>query len=63
MFKSFIKQEEEDEFDDVDIVNGKLIFKSEKKQEKEIFPKVEEIVSEWEEVVKERVDVEENEVL
>ena len=47
LFKSFMKQEEEDEFDDVDIVNGKLIFKSEKKQEKETLPKVEEIVSKW----------------
>ena len=37
LFKSFMKQEDEYEFDDVDIVNGKLIFKSEKEQKKEIF--------------------------
>ena len=60
LFKSFMKQEEEDEFDDVDIVNGKLIYKTEKKQEKEILPKVDEIVSKWEEVAKDKIDVEEN---
>jgi hypothetical protein len=55
-----MKQEEEDEFDDVDIVNGKLIYKTEKKQEKEILPKVDKIVSKWEEVAKDKIDVEEN---
>ena len=34
-----MKQEDEYEFDDVDIVNGKLIFKSEKKQENRKFNK------------------------
>ena len=34
LFKSFMKQEEEDEFDDVDIVNGKLIYKSQKKNKR-----------------------------
>ena len=60
LFKSFMKQEEEYEFDDVDIVNGKLIYKTEKKQEKEILPKVDKIVSKWEEVAKDKIDVEEN---
>jgi site-specific recombinase XerD len=55
LFKSFMKQEDEYEFDDVDIVNGKLIFKSEKKQEKETLPKVEEIVSKWEEISKKEI--------
>ena len=50
-----MKQEDEYEFDDVDIVNGKLIFKSEKKQEKETLPKVEEIVSKWEEISKKEI--------
>ena len=58
LFKSFMKQEDEYEFDDVDIVNGKLIFKSEKKQEKETLPKVEEIVSKWEENNQKGIEIE-----
>ena len=58
LFKSFMKQEDEYEFDDVDIVNGKLIFKSEKKQEKETLPKVEEIVNKWEENNQKGIEIE-----
>ena len=58
LFKSFMKQEDEYEFDDVDIVNGKLIFKSEKEQKKATLPKVEEIVNKWEENNQKGIEIE-----